>query len=352
MFLSFSLAVQCSIHITSSTRAYIHRAHPSSYLIQLPKMHFQSLAIVTLGALAAPITAQALRGFTYGSTAFDGSCQGYQGFRTLFERAKNLEGTSGFTAARLYTSIQCGTTAAPIEAYKAAIDTNTKIMVGLWASAGREIFENEVNALRAAATTLGMAFMDLVVGISVGSEDLYRSSPEGMENNAGKGATAEEIEGYIGWLRDWTKGTILEGIPITHVDTWTAWVRPENQGVIQALDFLGHNSFPYFEGTHPNAIEKASENFFSAVAATESVAQGKPVWITETGWPDTGALLRDALPSLANAKAYWKTVGCSLFGHRNTFWHTLIDGASNESELSFAITPPFSAKPKFDLSCS
>ncbi|KAJ8122736.1 hypothetical protein ONZ43_g1140 [Nemania bipapillata] len=242
-------------------------------------MQVKSFAII-LNALATTSAAQALQGFNYGSTSHDGSCQGYGGFKELFERAKNLPRASGFTAARLYTSIQCGTSADPIEAYQAAIDTDTKILVGLWASAGRSVFENELNALITAARTLGAAFTDRIVGISVGSEDLYRSSPEGIANNAGVGATAEEIQGYVGWLRDWIRGTLLEGKPITHVDTWTAWVRPENHGVIGVVDFLGHNSFPYFEGTRPNGINKSSDNFWSAVAATESVAQGKANHVT------------------------------------------------------------------------
>ncbi|KAI1156179.1 GPI-anchored cell wall beta-1,3-endoglucanase EglC [Nemania diffusa] len=306
---------------------------------------------IALGALAATCISQPVQGFNYGSKAHDGSCQSYGGFKELFERAKSLPRAPGFTAARLYTSIQCGTSADPIEAYQAAIDTDTKILVGLWASAGRYVFEKELNALISASRTLGTAFTDRIVGISVGSEDLYRSSPEGIANNAGVGATAEEIQGYIGWLRDWIRGTLLEGKPITHVDTWTAWVRPENYGVIGAVDFLGHNGFPYFEGVRPNAIEKASDNFWSAVAATERVAQGKAVWITETGWPATGPVLRDALPSLNNAKTYWNTIGCSLFGNRNTFWYTLVDGGMSEFDLSFAITPTFSATPKFDLAC-
>ncbi|KAI1131722.1 GPI-anchored cell wall beta-1,3-endoglucanase EglC [Nemania abortiva] len=313
-------------------------------------MQVRYLAIV-LGVLTATSFSQAIQGFNYGSTSNDGSCQSYGGFKGLFERAKNLPGASGFTAARLYTSIQCGTVAEPTEAYQAAIDTDTKILVGLWASAGRDVFEDELKALITAARTLSTAFTDRIIGISVGSEDLYRSSSLGIANNAGEGATAAELQGYIGWLRDWTRGTLLEGIPITHVDTWNAWMRPENRGVIEAIDFLGHNSFPYFENAMPNAIEKASDHFWFAVGVTESVAQGKPVWVTETGWPDTGPVHRDAVPSLENAKTYWKTIGCSLFGKRNIFWYTLVDAAMTNSDLSFAITPAYSATPKFDLAC-
>jgi glucan endo-1,3-beta-D-glucosidase len=203
----------------------------------------------------------------------------------MFLKAKGLAGAPGFTSARLYTSIQCGTAAEPISAYQAAIDTDTTLLVGLWASAGRGVYENELNSILAAARTYGTALTSRIIGISVGSEDLYRSSDQGKANNAGQGATGAEIEGYIGWLRDWFRGTALEGIPIGHVDTWTAWILPENTGVIRAVDWLGHNSFPYFETTKPNAIGQAADNFWFAVTQTESMAAGKPVFVTETGWP-------------------------------------------------------------------
>lgn len=67
----------------------------------------------------------------------------------------------------------------------------------------------------------------------------------------------------------------------------TAWVLPENAPVIAASDFIGHNAFPYFETTKPNAIEQAVENFWSALRKTDSVAGGKPVFVAETGWPSS-----------------------------------------------------------------
>jgi glucan endo-1,3-beta-D-glucosidase len=301
-------------------------------------------------ALATAASAQ-VKGFNYGSTNADGSCRGYSDFVRYFNDAKNLPNASGFQTARLYTSIQCGTGADPIEAFRAAIDTDTKILVGLWASAGRTIYENELNALLRASRELGTAFTDRIIGISVGSEDLYRSSPQGVANNAGVGATGAEIEGYIGWMRDWIRGTALESKPIGHVDTWTAWVLPENKGVINAVNWLGHNSFPYFESTKANSIDLAAENFRTAVAQTEGVAGGKDVWVTETGWPLRGPVSRDAVASPDNSQRYWKEVGCSLFGKRNTFWYTLKDANTAQTDLSFAITPPESGVPLYDLTC-
>ncbi|TRX97773.1 hypothetical protein FHL15_001528 [Xylaria flabelliformis] len=299
-------------------------------------MQIRFLAIA-LAVLAAPSTASAYRGFNYGSLKDDGSCQEYDGFKQLFERAKNLPGASDFTAARLYTSVQCGTSVVPIEAFRAAIDTDTKILVGLWASAGRDEFKNELNALINAVTTLGSAFTDRVIGISVGSEDLYRSSPAGIANKAGPGATAvPQTNG---------KSTVL-------LVLWTAWILPESKVVIDAVDFLSQNSFPYFEDARPNAIEQASDNFWSGLSATVEVAQGKDIWITETGWPAIGPTLRDAVPSVENARTYWNTVGCALFEKRNTFWYTLVDAAMTEGDHSFGITPADDTTPKFDLACS
>ncbi|KAJ0271240.1 hypothetical protein Brms1b_005991 [Colletotrichum noveboracense] len=327
--------------------------------------------------LATTVLAQTQQGFNYGATNEDGSCRGYDDFVSYFNTAKSLAGTSGFASARLYTSIQCGTVNDPISAYQAAIDTDTQILVGLWASAGRGIYENELNSLLRAAEQYGTAFTDRVVGISVGSEDLYRSSPDGVAANAGVGATGAEIEGYIGWLRDWIRGTALEGKPIGHVDTWTAWVRGENAGVAASVDWLGHNSFPYFESTKPNAIEQATDNFWTAVGNTESVAGGKPVYITETGWPHSklnqiqphrygatrlemsltnmfivvGPQSGAAVASVDNARNYWSQVGCALFGQRNVWWYTLLDANTAQTDISFGVTPAGSSTPVFDLSC-
>lgn len=276
--------------------------------------------IAVIGALSfSALTAAQQKGFNYGSTNGDGSCR-YQGdFENLFSTARNLVGNSGFTSARLYTMIQCGTANTPISAIQAAIDTDTQLLLGMWASAGDSIFNDEIATLKAAIAQYGSAFTDRVVGISVGSEDLYRSSPQGVANNAGVGASADTITRYIQQTRSALAGTALAGKSIGHVDTWTAWVLSENAGVIGAVDWLGHNSFPYFESTLPNSIDQAYAVFNNALGATEGVSQGKPVWVTETGWPISGPTSNLAVASVQNAQTYWKAVGCELFGARNTW---------------------------------
>jgi hypothetical protein len=113
--------------------------------------------------------------------------------------------------------IQHGTTNTVIEAIQAAINTKTTLLLGMWASAGQANFNNEISALKAAIAQYGTAFTDLVEGISVGSEDLYRVTPTGIENNSGAGAQPQELVNYIKQTRDAIRGTSLAGKPIGHV---------------------------------------------------------------------------------------------------------------------------------------
>ncbi|OHF01788.1 GPI-anchored cell wall beta-1,3-endoglucanase EglC [Colletotrichum orchidophilum] len=304
--------------------------------------------------LATTALAETQLGFCYGSQNEDWSCRGYEDFKRYFENAKTLASAEGkqFTSARLYTSIQCGTTNDPISAYKAAIDTDTKILVGRWASACDESYSHELESLLSASFQYGKAFTDLVVGISVGSEDLYRKTSAGNE----QGATAGDIVKYIGELRYVIHNEInaLENIPVGHVDTYTAWIRPENALVVDAVDWLGHKSFPYWESNESNAIENAPNLFWSALEKTRSSARGKDVWVTETGWPHAGPLSGAAVASVENAHLYWSNVGCALFEQEvNVWWYILVDSNANQREVEFGLTKTGDvSKPVFDLKCN
>ena len=136
-------------------------------------MRFTSL--VTLAA--SFFTASAVfQGFNYGSTHTDGSAVTEPEYEAQFNAAKNVVGTSGFTSARIYTLIQAGTTNTPSDAIQAAINTKTSLLLGLWASAGQAIINNELAALSSAISAHGTSFTDLIAAISVGSEDLCEFS--------------------------------------------------------------------------------------------------------------------------------------------------------------------------------
>ena len=313
-------------------------------------MHFST----AFGLAASIAGAQAVfQGFNYGATTSDGfTAMEYDDYKSRFSRAQNLEGTSGFTSARLYTMIQGGSTSDISSAFQAAVDTKTSLLLGVWCSAGQEVVTNEINALNAAIEQLGDDFTSLVVGISVGSEDLYRVTPTGIENDAGLGASPDEIVSYIKQVRGAISGTALSDTSIGHVDTWTAWVNGSNSAVIEAVDWLGMDTYPYFQTTVANSIENGNHTFWEAYDVTAGSGNGKEVWITETGWPVSGKTSGDAVASVDNAETYWQEVGCSLFGQYNTWWYTLEDSIPTTPNPSFGIIgSDLNSEPIYDLKC-
>jgi len=311
---------------------------------------------VILGAAAVFGAAEAqLRGFNYGAFFLNNAAKMQSDFEYEFNKAKSLPGTSGWTSARLYTMIQHGTTNTPISAIPAAINTKTKLLLGLWASAGQANMDNEVQALKSAIAKYGTKFTDLVVGISVGSEDLYRITPTGIKNKAGAGAQPAQLINYIKQVRAAIKNTGLAKKPVGHVDTWTAYVNGSNANVISNLDFLGVDAYPYFQSTTANSIGHANESFYDAYHQTIAHAKGKPVWVTETGWPVVGPKSGQAVASAANARIYWQDVACSLLAKKvNLFWYDLQEAQWGTPSPDFGV---FGAgdlgklSPRYKLSC-
>ena len=310
--------------------------------------------LVALAASLSTVSAQVYKGFNYGATNRDNSAITESQYQSDFTTAQNLVGASGFSSARLYTCIQAGTTNTYTEAFQAAINTKTPLLVGLWGSGGQAGLTNEINALTAALNTFGSSLSDLIVGISVGSEDLYRISPTGIINHSNVGAGPDVISNFIGQVRSALSSTVASSKPVGHVDTWTAWVNSSNNAVISASDFIGMDAYPYFQNTMTNPIENGYSLFFAAYDATVAAAGGKPVWVTETGWPVSGPTEAEAVPSLQNAKTYWDQVGCGrLFGKVNTWWYTLQDSFPTTPAPSFGVVgTALSNTPLYDLSCS
>ncbi|KAL8902262.1 MAG: hypothetical protein Q9207_004816 [Kuettlingeria erythrocarpa] len=311
-----------------------------------------SLSTFAVAGALSTASAQVYKGFNYGSTFTNNAPVTQQDFENRFNTAQQLQGTSGFTSARLFTTIQAGTTNSPISAIPAAIATRTQLLLGIFLSSTEEAFNNEQAALRSAISQYGQAFADLVIGISVGSEDLYRISPIGIENLSNPGEGPDVVVNRINAVRTLISGTALQGKPVGHVDTWTAYVNASNSAVIEACDFIGMDAYPYFQNTQANSIENGESLFFDAYNATVSVSSGKPVWITETGWPVSGPNQNQAVASLANARTYWERVGCRVFGQITTFWYTLQDAFPDTPSPSFGVVgTTLSNTPLYDLSC-
>ncbi|KAL0930716.1 GPI-anchored cell wall beta-1,3-endoglucanase EglC [Colletotrichum truncatum] len=309
------------------------------------------LSWLTAGVLGQQMP-QGLLGFNSGATKDDNKPKKQSDFQQEFTTARTLRNSPGaFNSVRLYTMIQAGTTNEPISAFPAALATNTTMLLGIWCS-GTKTIENEMAAMKTAIETYGQQFADLVVGISVGSEDLYRQSESGLRNKAGLGQLPDTLIQFIREVRSATRGTLLSSKPIGHVDTWSAWANQSHSSVIDELDWLGTDLYPYYEKDLGNDFSNATNVFDDIYNISLASSRGKPVWVTETGYPVSGPIVGQATANLSNAAQYWQEIGCNkLFGRVNTWWYNLRD--SNPANLEkFAITDNLSANPKFNLTCS
>ncbi|KAM0324623.1 hypothetical protein ACHAQA_008012 [Verticillium albo-atrum] len=308
-------------------------------------------ATLAASVLAVGASAQNYLGFNSGATLPDRSAKFKADFEAEFTAAQNLPNAPGnFNAVRLYTNIQAYSQDDPIEAFEAAIATNTKILLGVWAS-GTDNIDKELSALKKAVAKHGSDLTDLVIGISIGSEDLYRVSATGVKNKSGAGNSPDAIVGFIKDFKTEFKGTPLGSVPVGHVDTWDVWPNVTNKAVIDAVDFVGVNEFPYYENDKGNNIKNSGNLFDKAYEATIAAVGGKPVWVTETGWPASGPDWDEAEASVKNAKYYWNEIGCrQLFGKTPTFWYILRD-SNPDNKMKFAITESVGGEPLFDLTC-
>jgi glucan endo-1,3-beta-D-glucosidase len=104
--------------------------------------------------------------------------------------------------------------------------------------------------------------------------------------------------------------------------------------------------------TVANSIEANKRLFDQAMSDTQAAVGGKPLWVTETGFPVSGKTINLAVPGLANAKTYWDQVGCPMFGKTNVWWYTLQDSGPSTPNPSFGIIgSKLTTTPLFDISC-
>ncbi|CEG78766.1 hypothetical protein RMATCC62417_13323 [Rhizopus microsporus] len=67
------------------------------------------------------------------------------------------------------------------------------------------------------------------------------------------------------------------------------------------------NAFPYWEGV---TADQGANTLMQHYQSVVSVAQGKPVRISETGWPTAGDNFGASVPSAENQRLYLSNVLC------------------------------------------
>tara|TARA_B110000503_G_C7097112_1_gene392141 strand:+ start:17 stop:412 length:396 start_codon:yes stop_codon:yes gene_type:complete len=72
--------------------------------------------------------------------------------------------------------------------------------------------------------------------------------------------------------------------------------------ITEACDVILTNCYPYWEGS---TIDYSLAHMKSMYHQAKSVANGKKVIITETGWPSKGESFKESHPSIENAIKYF-----------------------------------------------
>ncbi|MDH3550388.1 MAG: glycosyl hydrolase family 17 protein [Gammaproteobacteria bacterium] len=159
-----------------------------------------------------------------------------------------------------------------------AKEKGLKTMVGVWLDNDREHNELELgNAIRIA--NQGDANI-----LAVGNEVLLRGD-----------LTEDELLDYVRRVKK-----AAPDVDVGYVDAYFEFV--DHPRITEACDVLLANCYPFWEGCPAEHALLYMKDMYRRV---ESVANGKRVIVSETGWPNIGSAEGAAAPSFENAIKYF-----------------------------------------------
>ncbi|MEM9144399.1 MAG: MFS transporter, partial [Bacteroidota bacterium] len=141
---------------------------------------------------------------------------------------------------------------------RVAREKELKTLAGAWIGSDKAQNKKEIEALIELAQK---GYVDIA---AVGNEVLLRNE-----------LTESEILDYLTKVKK-----ALPNIPVGYVDAYYQFY--ERPALVDACDVVLANCYPFWEGRN---IEEASGYLKHMYAVTEIAAKGKPIVVTETGWP-------------------------------------------------------------------
>jgi exo-beta-1,3-glucanase (GH17 family) len=164
------------------------------------------------------------------------------------------------------------------KAGRVAHEKGLKVAASAWLSSDLAANNQEISNLINASKD---GDVDLAI---VGSEVLLRGD-----------LSESQLIGYINRV----KGEVPE-IQVTTADVYGEIL--SHPAVVSAVDVVLVNYYPYWEGIGVDHAVAAIHGWHQLVTAK---AGGKPVIVSETGWPSCGNQIGDAMPSPENASLYF-----------------------------------------------
>jgi exo-beta-1,3-glucanase (GH17 family) len=153
-----------------------------------------------------------------------------------------------------------------------------KTLVGAWLGANRGTNQREIDGLIAVARA---GHADIV---AVGNEVLLRED-----------LSEDELLACIQQVK-----AALPGVPVGYVDAY--YLFEKHPRITEACDVILSNCYPFWEGC---PREQAVDYMQRMLQRAQAVAGGKPVLISETGWPDQGSAFHGAVPGDEAAMRYF-----------------------------------------------
>jgi len=156
-----------------------------------------------------------------------------------------------------------------------------RTLVGAWIGEDPEKNEKEIEGLIEIAKA---GYVDVA---AVGNEVMLR-----------KELSEDELIAYINRVKE-----AIPGIPVGYVDAYYQF--EEHPRIAEACDVILTNCYPFWEAC---PLEFSLPYIKDMYQRAKKAAKGKPVIITETGWPNIGTAFHGAIPSKANALKYFNDV--------------------------------------------
>jgi glycoside/pentoside/hexuronide:cation symporter, GPH family len=159
-----------------------------------------------------------------------------------------------------------------------AYQKGLKTIVGAWISNDKDRNEKEIESL------IALAKSGLVDIAAVGNEVLHRNE-----------ISEQELIDYIKRVKE-----AIPSIQVGYVDAYYQFLDRPN--LIANCDVILANFYPFWEGANNDYALSYLNNMMEI---TKSIAQGKKIIISETGWPSKGEHIDEAIPTTINAMKYF-----------------------------------------------
>lgn len=161
---------------------------------------------------------------------------------------------------------------------KIAKEYGMKTLVGAWLGKDDKINQLEIENLIRISNE---GYVDIA---AVGNEVMYRED-----------LTEDELLNFMQKVK-----SAIKGIPVGYVDAYYEF--EDYPKIAEACDIILANCYPYWEGCHIDYSLLYMKEMYNRA---KRAANGKPVIISETGWPSQGTSLGAATPSDENFIKYF-----------------------------------------------